>query len=222
MHSFMRGQKGPLLSSVEGIKSEKNQQIYESKEMRIGYARVSTVEQNLELQLDALKAAGCERIFKDLGVSGAAAEREGLSKAMAALSAGDVLVVWRLDRLGRSLIRLIELINLVAAKEAHFMSLNEAIDTDSPGGRLVFHMMGALAEFERSLISERTRAGMQVAKKAGKQIGRPPSLSPAQVSAADAMLASGQATVEQLADDFGVHVRTLKRALSGKKENCPD
>ncbi len=181
--------------------------------MRIGYARVSTVEQNLELQLAALRAAGCEKIYEDLGVSGSADERDGLTKAMEALRPGDVLVVWRLDRLGRSLIRLIELINLVAAKGAHFKSLNEAIDTDSPGGRLVFHMMGALAEFERSLISERTRAGMQVAKDAGKPIGRPPALSPAQIQEAQRALEEGTSTLEELAEQYGVHIRTLGRAI---------
>lgn len=181
--------------------------------MRIGYARVSTVEQNLELQLAALRAAGCEKIYEDLGVSGSADEREGLARAMDALTPGDVLVVWRLDRLGRSLIRLIELINLVAARGAHFKSLNEAIDTNSPGGRLVFHMMGALAEFERSLISERTRAGMQVAKDAGKPIGRPPALTSRQIEEARDAIDKEERTLEEMAERFQVHPRTLARAL---------
>lgn len=190
--------------------------------MRIGYARVSTVEQNLDLQRAALRAAGCDEIYEDLGVSGSAGERDGLTQAMAALTPGDVLVVWRLDRLGRSLIRLIELINLVAARGAHFKSLNEAIDTDSPGGRLVFHMMGALAEFERSLISERTRAGMQVAKDAGKPIGRPPALTPRQIEAARQALDQGEDTLEGLAERFNVHPRTLARALAGVAKTSED
>lgn len=187
--------------------------------MRIGYARVSTVEQHLEPQLAALEQAGCDVIYKDLGVSGTADEREGLSQALAALEQDDVLVVWRLDRLGRSLIRLIELINLVAAKGAHFQSLNEAIDTESPGGRLVFHMMGALAEFERSLISERTRAGMQVARDAGKPIGRPPALTPAQIEEAHRALTAGEASVEELAARYCIHARTLARAMKKREKN---
>jgi DNA invertase Pin-like site-specific DNA recombinase len=184
--------------------------------MRIGYARVSTVEQNLKLQLSALKEADCERIFEDLGVSGKANDRKGLAAAMDALQEGDTLVVWRLDRLGRSLGHLIEIINQIAAKGAHFQSLNEAIDTNSSGGRLVFHMMGALAEFERTLISERTRAGMKVAKDAGKTLGRPHSLSPEQVKASRKALADGEATIEELAKRHGVHARTLARALQRK------
>lgn len=181
--------------------------------MRIGYARVSTVEQNLKLQLSALKKAECERIFEDLGASGKSRDRKGLSAALKALKPGDTLVVWRLDRLGRSLGDLISIINLIASKGAHFQSLNEAIDTNSSGGRLVFHMMGALAEFERTLISERTRAGLKEARDAGKILGRPHSLTPEQIEAARKALAGDEATIGQLAKKYGVHARTLARAL---------
>lgn len=181
--------------------------------MRIGYARVSTLEQNLKLQLAALKNAGCERIFEDLGVSGKINERKGLAAAMKSMKPGDTLVVWRLDRLGRSLGHLIDLINRLAGKGAHFQSLNEAIDTSSSGGRLVFHMMGALAEFERYLISERTRAGLQAAKEAGKILGRPYSLRADQIETARKALVADEATISELAKRYGVHARTLARAL---------
>jgi DNA invertase Pin-like site-specific DNA recombinase len=124
--------------------------------MLIGYARVSTDDQNLELQLAALKGIGCDRIFQDAGVSGKVAKRPGLGKALAALKRGDTLVVWRLDRLGRSLSHLIETIGMLEKRSVHFRSLTETIDTSSSGGRLVFHLMGAMAEFEHALISERT------------------------------------------------------------------
>lgn len=185
--------------------------------MRIGYARVSTVEQNLNLQLSALKKADCEHIFEDLGVSGKANDRKGLAAAMNALKPGDTLVVWRLDRLGRSLAHLIEIINEIAGKGAHFQSLNEAIDTSSSGGRLVFHMMGALAEFERCLISERTRAGLKVAKEAGKTLGRRRSLTVEQVEAARKALANGESTIDALAKQYRVHARTLARSLQRNK-----
>lgn len=122
--------------------------------MLIGYARVSTDEQNLELQLDALKRAGCRKIYQDAGVSGTVALRPGLEKAFAALRTGDTLVVWRLDRLGRSLGHLIQTIGQLEKRSVHFRSLTETIDTSSSGGRLVFHLMGAMAEFEHALISE--------------------------------------------------------------------
>ncbi len=128
--------------------------------MKIGYARVSSGEQNLDLQRDALTAVGCGMIYEDEGVSGAARRRPGLDQALATLKQGDTLVTWRLDRLGRSLPHLIELVAALQDRGCWFVSLNEAIDTGSAGGKLVFHIMGALAEFERALIVERTRAGM--------------------------------------------------------------
>lgn len=185
--------------------------------MKIGYARVSTDEQILDLQIDALKAAGCDVIHTDTGLSGSTIDRPGLSKAMAAVQAGDVLVVWRLDRLGRSLAFLIDLIARLGDRSAGFQSLTESIDTTTAGGRLVFHMMGALAEFERSLISERTREGMKAAKRRGKLVGRPPALSAEQISFARRTLSAGDETISGLATVMGVDRSTLRRALSRHK-----
>jgi len=141
--------------------------------MLIGYARVSTEEQSVALQIDALEFAGCGRIYCDDGYSGALKSRPALDEAIAHLKAGDTLVTWRLDRLGRSLSHLISLVGDLNKKGIAFKSLSDAIDTSTPGGRLQFHMLGALAEFERSLISERTKAGMAAARVRGVRLGRP-------------------------------------------------
>ena len=143
--------------------------------MLVGYARVSTVEQTLALQEDALRAAGCERRFTDT-LSGAKAERPGLAQALAFLRPGDVLVVWRLDRLGRSLKALIETLNGLEGRGIGFKSLTEQLDTTTSGGKLIFHVFGALAEFERDLIRERTQAGLAAARARGRQGGRPKKL----------------------------------------------
>jgi len=143
--------------------------------MRIGYARVSTIEQNLDLQVDALKRAGCEKIIEDTA-SGKTESRTGLDRARELLREGDVLVVWRLDRLGRSLKHLIELIAELEQKKIGFQSLQESIDTTTPGGKLVFHIFGALAEFERNLIRDRTKAGLDAARARGRKGGRPKKL----------------------------------------------
>ena len=140
--------------------------------MKIGYARVSTLEQNLDLQHDALKAAGCEKIIVDR-MSGTRRDRAGLEQVREQLRKGDVLVVWRLDRLGRSLKHLIELMSELEEQGIGFQSVTEAIDTTTPGGKLVFHIFGALAEFERNLIRERTKAGLEAARARGRQGGRP-------------------------------------------------
>lgn len=182
--------------------------------MKIGYARVSTEEQNLDLQKNALKAAGCKTIIEDQGISGAARERPGLAAAISKLKKGDVLVVWRLDRLGRSLGHLIEIIDGIGKAGAGFASLSESIDTTTAGGRLVFHMMGALAEFERSLIADRTRAGMKAAKRRGKHVGRPAKLTRQQVQHARELITSGKESRGAVAELFGVDVRTLRRALA--------
>ena len=181
--------------------------------MKIGYARVSTDEQILDLQLDALKAAGCEVIHTDPGVSGTAIARQGLSEALGAVGDGDVLVVWRLDRLGRSLGFLIDLIDQLGKRGVGFQSLNEAIDTTNANGRLIFHMMGALAEFERSLIAERTREGMKAAKRRGKHVGRPRSLTSEQMAFAKRTLDAGEETLSGLASILGVDRSTLRRSL---------
>jgi DNA invertase Pin-like site-specific DNA recombinase len=184
------------------------------KFMKIGYARVSTDDQNLGLQMDALNKAGCERIFTDQGVSGATIEREGLSQAIAAVGKGDVLIVWKLDRLGRSLSFLIELIEKLRNEGAGFESLSDGINTTSSGGKLVFHIMGALAEFERSLISERSKAGMQAARRRGKHLGRPHKLSREQINHAAQMIREGRETVSGMAGLLSVDRTTLYRALS--------
>jgi DNA invertase Pin-like site-specific DNA recombinase len=143
--------------------------------MLIGYARVSTEDQNLDLQRDALKQAGCEQIYTDR-VSGTKAERKGLTEALSHLRSGDTLVVWRLDRLGRSLRHLIDTVTDLQEREIGFKSLQESIDTTTSGGKLVFHIFGALAEFEREIIRERTKAGLTAARARGKSGGRPKAL----------------------------------------------
>ncbi len=140
--------------------------------MLVGYARVSTHEQNLDLQQDALKKAGCQKIFVDK-VSSVVADRPGIGEAISYLREGDTLVVWRLDRLGRSLKHLIEMVGELEEKKIGFQSIQESIDTTNSGGKLIFHMFGALAEFERQLIIERTRAGLAAARARGKKGGRP-------------------------------------------------
>lgn len=145
--------------------------------MLIGYARVSTDDQHLDLQRDALKQAGCERYFEDTA-SGAKAERSGLMDMLTTLRRGDTVVIWRLDRLGRSLKNLIQLVDRLEAAEVGLRSLQENIDTTSSGGRLVFHLFGALAEFERNLIKERTQAGLSAARARGRKGGRKKRLDP--------------------------------------------
>lgn len=180
--------------------------------MQIGYARVSTHEQNLDLQLDALKRAGCERVFQDF-ISGAKAERPGWEQAKAALRDGDTLVVWRLDRLGRSLRHLIETVTDLSERGVGFQSLTESLDTTTNGGRLVFHIFGALAEFERELIRERTLAGLASARARGRKGGRPKKLTAKAVAKARLLLSDPQASATEVAKDLGVSRATLYRAL---------
>jgi len=179
--------------------------------MKIGYARVSTDEQNLDLQLRALSAAGVEQTFQDQA-TGASIKRPGLDGALAKLGGGDTLVVWRLDRLGRSLPHLISTIQGLGDRGVGFQSLTESIDTTTAGGRLVFHIMGALAEFERALIVERTKAGMGAARARGVHLGRLPSLSPAQVSHARKLVEAGESPTS-VAQSMKVGRSTLYRAL---------
>jgi DNA invertase Pin-like site-specific DNA recombinase len=185
--------------------------------MRIGYARVSSDEQNLALQGDALAAVGCESVFEDDGVSGTAMRRPGLAKALAALDDGDALVVWRLDRLGRSLSHLVTLVADLQKRGCGFVSLTEAIDTTSATGKFNFHLFAALAEFERSLLIERTKAGMAAARRRGRHLGRPPALTGAQVQHARQQIASGAATVAGMAALLRVDPSTLRRALARDK-----
>ena len=180
----------------------------------IGYARVSTHDQGPELQLDALRAAGCDRIFQETA-SGAQRDRPQLAAALDYIRRGDSLVVWRLDRLARSLKQLIETVEDLDARGVGFRSLTEAIDTTSPGGRLVFHIFAALAEFERGLIRERTAAGLEAARARGRVLGRPPALKQKDLVAAKAMLRDPDITVEAVAEQLGVAPSTLYRHLPG-------
>jgi DNA invertase Pin-like site-specific DNA recombinase len=181
--------------------------------MLIGYARISTDEQNLAMQLDALQLAGCQRVFRDEGISGAATDRRALNDAVSAVAAGDVLVVWKLDRLGRSLAHLIQIITRLEAEGIGFRSLSEAIDTTTASGRLLFHVMGAIAEFERSLISERTRAGMAAAKARGQHLGREKKLTEEDARWAMRMIEAGILSADDVALTLRVSITTVYRAL---------
>jgi len=171
--------------------------------MLIGYARVSTEEQNLDLQTDALQKAGCERVFSDK-VSGVASERKGLAHTLEMLRPGDVLVVWRLDRLGRSLKDLIELVGELEQKSIGFRSLTENIDSTSPGGKLVFHLFGALAEFERNLIRERTLAGLKAARARGRKGGRREVMDEKKIRQAQALMADPRNTIKDICKTLGI------------------
>ena len=180
--------------------------------MIVGYARVSTLEQNLELQHDALERAGCERVFEDR-VSGASTERPGWAQVLAMLRDGDTLVVWRLDRLGRSLKHLIATVTELGDRGVGFRSVQEKLDTTSAGGRLVFHIFGALAEFERELIQERTRAGLAAARARGRMGGRPRKLDAKKIATARRLLQDPEQTVSEVAEILGVSRATLYRSL---------
>jgi DNA invertase Pin-like site-specific DNA recombinase len=181
--------------------------------MIVGYARVSTEEQNLDLQTSSLKAVGCEAIFEDHGYSGRQFDRPGLMSALGRLRSGDKFVVWRLDRLGRSISELLRVVDGLEARNIRFMSITECIDSSTSGGRLTFHIMAALAEFERALISDRTRAGMAAARASGKRVGRPPLLNTEQAIWARTQLTGQLETLGSLAVKLGVHPRTLQRSL---------
>ena len=185
--------------------------------MLIGYARVSTQDQDHALQLDALRAAGCERVFEETA-SGGKLDRPELDAALAYMRKGDTLVVWRLDRLARSLKQLIETIDDLDQREIGFRSLTEAIDTTTAGGRLIFHIFGSLAEFERALIRERTSAGLAAARARGRLDGRPPALSEQDLAQAKALLRDPAFTARDVAKRFGVAVSTLYRHLPGGRD----
>ena len=158
----------------------------------IGYARVSTTDQHMNLQRDALEAAGCKKIFADRGVSGSAITRPQLARALKALRPGDTLIVWKLDRLGRSLSHLVETIADLGKRGINFRSLSDPIDTESAGGRFVLHIMAALAEFERSLIIERTRAGLAAAQRRGIKLGRRRRLDEKKIAQARRLIEGGE------------------------------
>ncbi|MBF0393847.1 MAG: recombinase family protein [Alphaproteobacteria bacterium] len=182
----------------------------------IGYARVSTLDQDLALQIDALHQAGCARIFEDCGVSGAKTERPGLTAALGYVRDGDVLVVWKLDRLGRSMAHLIETVTGLETRSVGLRSLTEAIDTTTPGGRLIFHVFGALGQFERDLIRERTRAGLSAAAARGRKGGRKPVVTADKLKRAQGLMAQGL-TVREVAARLKVGKTALYEALVGVK-----
>jgi DNA invertase Pin-like site-specific DNA recombinase len=178
--------------------------------MLIGYARVSTQEQTLDLQTDALKKAGCGQLFTDTA-SGAQRERPGLEKALTYLRTGDTLVVWRLDRLGRSLKHLIETISQLQERGIGFKSITESIDTTTSGGKLIFHVFGALAEFERDIIRERTKAGLAAARARGRSGGRPRALPPKKIAQLQALAADTSMAIPDILDTLKISRSTYYR-----------
>jgi DNA invertase Pin-like site-specific DNA recombinase len=181
--------------------------------MKYGYARVSTDDQNPALQLTALQKAGCKRVFKDEGLSGATTKRPALTRCLKALRPGDTLMVWKLDRLGRSLHDLITLLDALRTQGIHFQSLTEHIDTETAAGRAMWQMIGVLAELERSLITERTRAGVKAARQRGVQFGPKPQLTPQQITHARQLRAQGE-PVQVIAALLHVHRATIYRVLA--------
>lgn len=184
----------------------------------IGYARVSTKDQTVAAQLDALRKAECVRIFQEKA-SGANRDRPQMAAALDYMREGDTLVVWKLDRLARSLKQLIETVEMLEARQIGFRSLTEAIDTTTAGGRLVFQIFGALAEFERGVIRERTRAGLDAARARGRVGGRPPKLKPADLQVAKLLLADPEITVQDIALRLGVSPATLYRHLPAPRSS---
>jgi DNA invertase Pin-like site-specific DNA recombinase len=188
--------------------------------MKVGYMRVSRIEQDEALQRDALEAAGCEKLFLDK-ITGVKFERKGLDEALAFLRPGDTLVVWKLDRAGRSLQHLIEMLNSLQARGVDFISLTEKIDTSTPGGKLIFHLMGALAEFERDLIRERTNAGLSAARARGRTGGRPRKLKTDQkITLARRMFAEPERNINLICETLKISRATLYRYVSQKPEEA--
>lgn len=184
--------------------------------MKIGYARVSTTAQNLDLQKDALKSAGCETIFTDHGVSGAKAERPGLDKALEHLRKGDVLVIWRLDRLGRSLRHLLSLVDDLKQQGVDFLSIQDGFDTSTAAGKMLFSFVGAVAEYERNLMQERTLAGLASARARGRNGGRPKCLDESQVKVAIALADAGELTIQEICDQVGCSRSTYYRQVANR------
>jgi len=182
--------------------------------VKYGYARVSTDDQNPALQMTALRKAGCKTVFKDDGLSGATTKGPALLRCLKKLEPGDTLIVWKLDRLGRSLRDLITMLADFRARRVKFRSLTEHIDTETPTGRAMWQMIGLLAELERSLISERTRAGVNAAKRRGVKFGRKRKLTPEQLDHARKLIDKGEHDRQGIADLFKVSRTTLYRALA--------
>jgi DNA invertase Pin-like site-specific DNA recombinase len=185
--------------------------------MLVGYARVSTIDQTPDLQYDALSKVGCTKIFTDTA-SGAQAERKGLTDALSFVRPGDTLVVWKLDRLGRSLKDLITRITELETRKIGFKSLTEQIDTTTSGGKLIFHIFGALAEFERDIIRERTNAGLEAARTRGKLGGRPKALSPEKIKLARKLYADTNTSVAEICKMLGISRFTLQRYVKSEPQ----
>ncbi len=196
------------------IKVSKHLTLDEFRNMLIGYARVSTSDQRIELQIDALTKAGCDRIFTDEGVSGSKTSRPELDKALDHLRKGDCLVVWKLDRLGRSLPHLIETVGDLETRGIQFRSLQETIDTSTPGGKLVFHVFCSLAEFERDLIKERTNAGLAAARARGRHGGRPSVLTPEQVKMGKTLAGDRTIPIAEICKQLGCSRATYYRQIA--------
>ncbi len=190
--------------------------------MKIGYLRVSKHEQHEALQRDALQEAGCEKYFSDV-MTGSKFERKGLEQLLAFMRSGDTVIVWKLDRLGRSLKDLIETLNLLKDRGVDFISLTEKIDTTTPGGKLIFHLMGALAEFERDLIRERTNAGLAAARARGRVGGRPRKLSTnGKVALALRLVEDSKHSIDDICSTLGISRSTLYRYVrEAKKASRP-
>ncbi len=180
--------------------------------MLIGYARISTNDQTLNLQKDALEKAGCSKIFTDT-ISGTTTERKGLDQALSFIRPGDTLVVWRLDRLGRSLKHLIETVTTLHERQIGFKSITENIDTTTSGGKLIFHIFGALAEFERDIIRERTQAGLLAARARGKKGGRPKALQMSKVAMAQALYNDPTNSIADICKTLNISRATLYRYI---------
>ena len=189
----------------------------DSTGLQVGYARVSTLEQNEDLQTDALKKAGCERIFTD-HASGAKASRPQLDRMLDMLRRGDTVVVWKLDRLGRSVQNLVDLMDRFQKMGVEFRSLTENMDTSTSGGVLIFNIFSALAQFERDLIRERTKAGLKAARARGRNGGRPRKLSDKDIAMVSQLYDSRTVTVQEIADRFNVSRSTIYKALERSKD----
>ena len=180
--------------------------------MLVGYARVSTIDQNLDMQIDELKKAGCEKIFSDVA-SGAKVERIELQKAFEQIRKDDILVVWKLDRLGRSLKHLIQAVSELNERGIGFKSLKESIDTTTNGGRLIFHIFGALAEFERGIIQERTKAGLNAARARGRLGGRPRKMNKEKIELAQTLYDSRTMTIQKICKQLRISKGTFYRYI---------
>ena len=183
--------------------------------VNIGYCRISTNDQNLDLQLDELKKAGCERIFQDIA-SGAKSDRKGLKEAIEFARSGDVIVCWKLDRVGRSLRDLIETINTLKDRGIGFRCLTQQLDTTTPSGMLIFHVFGAMSEFERSLIQERTQAGLQAARARGRLGGRPKLDNSQRIEIAASLYNDGKVSVAEICKNLKISKATFYRDLKAK------